>query len=132
MRNLPKAGSRVGVVHGPGEFPRDYRGTVISHVTDRWGSYALVLMDDGTTRTCHGLTEVGIGWYLLKTPPRVLTLRCSCCDGYTQGRQHHNRDEGYGLCDSCEERIRDTTSVFEMERNYGIVGFHYCLKKDNE
>lgn len=63
---LPKAGSRVGVVFGPGEFPKDKQGQVISHVTDRWGSYAVVLMDDGTTRTCHSLTKVGIGWYQTK------------------------------------------------------------------
>ncbi len=56
-RELPPAGSRVGVVCGTGEFPRDYQGIVISHVTNRWGTHALVLMDDGKTRDCSGLTR---------------------------------------------------------------------------
>lgn len=62
---LPQPGARVGSVDGPGRFPRDRAGTVLCHVTDRWGTYALVLMDDGTTSTCHGLTAVGIGFHLI-------------------------------------------------------------------
>jgi len=65
VRALPPAGSRVSVVCGPGEFPRDYQGIVISHVTNRWGTHALVMMDDGKIRDCDGLTEIGIGWYQL-------------------------------------------------------------------
>lgn len=65
-RSLPAPGARVGTVCGPGEFPEDRAGTVLCHHTDRWGTHALVLMDTGETEHCHGLTEVGIGWYLLK------------------------------------------------------------------
>jgi hypothetical protein len=61
---LPAPASRVGVVCGPGEFPEDHAGVVLCHVTDRWGSHAVVLMDTGETRTCHGLNRgPGIGWH---------------------------------------------------------------------
>ena len=63
---LPAAGQRVGRVTDPGEFPRDHAGTVLTHVTDRWGSYALVLMDTGKTERCHSINRgPGIGWHAL-------------------------------------------------------------------
>jgi hypothetical protein len=65
VRALPPAGCRVGVACGPGEFPRDYQGIVMNHVTDQWGTHAIVMMDDGKIRNCEGLTEIGIGWYQL-------------------------------------------------------------------
>ena len=64
-KNLPQAGQRVGTVCGPCENPRDNAGTVLCEVTDRWGTHALVLRDSGRTDKCHGLTECGIGWYLI-------------------------------------------------------------------
>jgi len=54
-------------VCGPGEFPKDNAGTVLTVYEDQWGKHALVLMDSGETKTCEGLTKVGIGWYLLET-----------------------------------------------------------------
>lgn len=62
---LPAPASRVGIVCGPCENPRDNAGTVICHVTDQWGTYALVMMDTGTINHVHGLTNVGIGVYQL-------------------------------------------------------------------
>lgn len=62
---LPAPGARVGVVCGPGEFPKDCAGTILCHVTDRWGTHAVALMDAGGTRTVQGLTSVGIGVYLI-------------------------------------------------------------------
>jgi hypothetical protein len=63
---LPAAGQRIGVVCGPGEFPHDHAGTVLCIVEDRWGSHALVLMDEGHTQTCHGMNSgPGIGWHAL-------------------------------------------------------------------
>lgn len=62
---LPRAGSRIGIVCGPGEFPQDTAGTVLCHVEDRWGVHAVALMDDGTTRKVHGVTDRGIGVYQL-------------------------------------------------------------------
>ena len=52
---LPAPGARVGTVCGPGEFASDNPGTVLCHVTDRWGTHAVVLRDDGTTANCHSL-----------------------------------------------------------------------------
>ena len=62
---LPKAGDRVGAVCGPCQFPQDNSGIVLAVIESKWGDYALVLMDSGETETCHGLTSVGIGWYLI-------------------------------------------------------------------
>jgi hypothetical protein len=62
---LPAGGQRVGVVCGPCQWPKDRAGTVLCLADSRWGQYAVVLMDNGTTDTCHGLTKVGIGWYAL-------------------------------------------------------------------
>lgn len=62
---LPRPGQRVGTVSGPGEFPSDNAGTVLTQITDRWGTHALVMMDSGKVETCHGLTQRGIGWHLL-------------------------------------------------------------------
>lgn len=69
---LPAPGARVGIVCGPGEFPKDYAGMTMCHVTDSWGTHAVVLMDDGTTRTVHGLTSVGIGAYLITGQARPI------------------------------------------------------------
>jgi hypothetical protein len=63
---LPEPGARVGTVDGPGVFASDNAGTVLRHVTDRWGTHAVVLRDTGKTDTCHGLnTGPGIGWHLI-------------------------------------------------------------------
>lgn len=63
-KNLPAAGARVVSKSGMcGNV--QVRGTVIAQVTDRWSTYAFVLMDDGSTRRCEGLAEnSAIGWYL--------------------------------------------------------------------
>lgn len=68
---LPDPGARVGVVCGPGEFPRDCQGIVLCHVAQEWmpgevRGYALVLMDSGQIKECSGLNRgPGIGWHLV-------------------------------------------------------------------
>lgn len=63
---LPEPGQRVGVVDGPGQYPEHHAGIVLCQVSDRWGTHAVVLMDDGKTETCHGLMSgPGIGWHLI-------------------------------------------------------------------
>lgn len=63
---LPEPGQRVGVVYGPGEFANDNAGTVICHITNRWGTHALVMMDSGQTKTCHGMNSgPGVGWHAI-------------------------------------------------------------------
>jgi NAD(P)H-hydrate repair Nnr-like enzyme with NAD(P)H-hydrate epimerase domain len=61
----PAVGQRIGVVCGPGEFAGDAAGIVIAHNVTKWGTSALVLMDDGSTRWAEQLTTVGIGWRAL-------------------------------------------------------------------
>ena len=67
-KQLPKPGDRVGVVCGPGEFPKDNAGIVLTVYDSKWyRNNAVVLMDDGSVREIvGGYTKVGIGWYLIK------------------------------------------------------------------
>lgn len=63
---LPEAGARIGSVDGPGVFPRDNAGTVITQYEDRWGKHALVQMDKGGTKVCESMNSgPGIGWHYL-------------------------------------------------------------------
>lgn len=63
---LPAPGARIGSVDGPGRWAKDNAGTVLCHVTDRWGTHAVVLMDKGYVTRCHGLNiGAGIGWHPL-------------------------------------------------------------------
>lgn len=65
--NKPVPGDRIGIVCGPGEFPRDCKGTVIATYSNRfYKDIGVILMDDGTTKELVGqYTKVGIGVYLL-------------------------------------------------------------------
>lgn len=56
---------------------------------------------------------------------KLVTLTCSCCGQLTKGRQWHNRDNGYGLCNKCADRFEPTTPDNEMLSNYGRSGTHY-------
>jgi hypothetical protein len=60
--------------------------------------------------------------------PKVKTLICCCCDQYTAGRQWWNREEGYGLCEDCAERIEKREDSNHMTSCYGVKGIHYCVK----
>lgn len=61
---IPSPGQRIGRVSGPAGLAIDEMGIVLCHVTNRLGTYALVLMDTGKTRTCHGLNRApGMGWH---------------------------------------------------------------------
>lgn len=59
------------------------------------------------------------------TKPQALT--CSCCGARTMGRQWHNRDKGWGLCDPCIPYVEKRVSPEDMEPNYGKRGIHYGL-----
>lgn len=61
-----KAGDRIGLVDGPGQRPADKVGKVYGKGVNRWGRWVRVKLPDYTFTTIHGLTEVGIGAYLLK------------------------------------------------------------------
>jgi len=65
-----RVGDRIGLVTGPGEFPTEglcRTGTVYGKQQDRFGRFLRVKMDDYTFETVHGLTETGIGAYLMTT-----------------------------------------------------------------
>lgn len=68
-----KVGDRIGIITGPGQFPVEglcRTGKVYGKISDRWGRHLRVKMDDDCTfETVHGLTEIGIGSYLLKEQP---------------------------------------------------------------
>jgi hypothetical protein len=67
QKRLPEIGQRIGAVSGPGQFPEDNAGIVLSLVPSKFGDSVLVLMDDGTTEYCSGLRdEPGIGWHAIK------------------------------------------------------------------
>ena len=60
--------------------------------------------------------------------PRPRSLFCSCCGGWTTGRQWHNRDRGYGVCLSCVEWMEKRgTDADEIRRNYGTRGVHFDI-----
>ncbi len=64
-----RLGTRIGLVSGPGQFPREGGGCRLGRVygkhNGRFGRYLRVKMDDYTFETVHGLTTVGIGAYLI-------------------------------------------------------------------
>lgn len=69
---LPQPGQRVGRVCGPGQWPEDNAGTALCHVTNEWGTHALVMMDSGEVLRCESLNRrPGIGWHAI-TPQRRL------------------------------------------------------------
>ena len=54
----------------------------------------------------------------------IVNLTCACCGRETKGRQFHNRDTGYGLCESCYDYIAKKDGVAYVQYNYGIQGVH--------
>jgi hypothetical protein len=66
--DIPAIGERVHTVDGFGDYRHEpsMRGMVTGVITDRWGTHAQVMMDDGAFRTCHGINHgPGIGWHRL-------------------------------------------------------------------
>ena len=59
----------------------------------------------------------------------VRRMICCCCGAVIKGRQHWNRDTGYGLGDCCIEFCKRGFTPEEFERTYGIDGIHYNIKE---
>jgi len=55
-------------------------------------------------------------------------LTCCCCGQSTIGRQHWNRDTGFGLCDDCIELCHRSMTDEDMQSCYGKLGYNYGLK----
>lgn len=61
------------------------------------------------------------------TEQPIRHLQCACCGATTRGRQHWNRDTGFGLCERCADWILSRHPNTDMERTYGVRGFHYAI-----
>jgi hypothetical protein len=55
----------------------------------------------------------------------IKRLCCTCCGAVMYGRQWHNQDVGYGLCNGCIERCKRGNDDESMQRTYGVLGHHY-------
>lgn len=62
----------------------------------------------------------------------IKTLTCCCCGELTEGRQWWNRDNGFGLCKSCADRISLKEDEDTMKSCYGIKGTHYYLENEEQ
>lgn len=62
---------------------------------------------------------------------KLETLACCCCGEPTRGRQWHNRDTGYGLCDNCIDRATRGVSPAEVESCYGKYGIHFGQSREH-
>lgn len=50
---------------------------------------------------------------------------CCICGAYCKGKQHSNRDTGYGICPRCATREKEKLPMEEMKSLYGIEGVNY-------
>lgn len=59
----------------------------------------------------------------------IKRLSCCCCGASHYGRQFHNQDTGFGLCETCVNWIKErgTYTPEEFNRTYGIEGVNYKL-----
>lgn len=61
----------------------------------------------------------------------VRRMLCAVCGAATRGRQWHNRDTGYGLCERCPAWLAGRgVSADEMRDRYGARGVHYCVPQE--
>ncbi|QLI49444.1 hypothetical protein vBPaeMUSP18_65 [Pseudomonas phage vB_PaeM_USP_18] len=63
----------------------------------------------------------------LDGPVRGLT--CTCCGSYLKGRQFHNQDTGYGLCNDCIDYCGRHFDADQFQRTYGLRGAHYDIQE---
>lgn len=107
---------------------------VINYLGEATGH--LVKVQDGKAKlyeTMQGIEfEVEYVSYESVTPIEerpARSLTCCCCGELTIGRQWWNRDNGFGLCNACAERISEIEDEAHMESCYGKKGIHYALKQ---
>lgn len=74
-----------------------------------------------------------IGGHLYDAPKyelhNVENLECSCCSNIEPGRQWQNRDQGFGLCSECVNRVRTCFNNEQFASIFGLEGYHYSLTK---
>ncbi|MBB76608.1 MAG: hypothetical protein CMJ75_19045 [Planctomycetaceae bacterium] len=58
--------------------------------------------------------------------PKPVPLLCTCCGARMIGRQFHNQDTGFGLCNDCVDYCAErSTSSEQFQQTYGLRGVHY-------
>lgn len=84
---------------------------------------------------CIGVLEVFDGRVILAgnedkgvKVDRLRTLQCTCCGSYAKGRQFHNQDTGYGLCERCIDYCGRHFDVEQFQRTYGLLGVNYDIQ----
>lgn len=55
-------------------------------------------------------------------------LQCCICGAEAKGKQRHNRDKGYGICERCVAEEETKLTKDEMKSYYGEEGIHYHKK----
>ena len=131
-QQLPRVGDRIGIVCGPGEFPRDNAGTVVRVYANRWYSNnADVLMDDGATRSWVGAyAQVGIGMYFLGRCGDYMPITWMDASpyggelGYCIGPLSNSEDEDDELEREWQEHQADRNQAYEerLMRSYAARG----------
>lgn len=97
-------------------FPTDDAANAFMAAVPGWGLIGI---------TYDGLRHVADDEDKGRALPRIQTLHCACCGAVTQGRQWHNRDTGYGLCEACVPFVAERSE--DLERNYGLANVHYAI-----
>ncbi len=62
----------------------------------------------------------------------VKVLDCCVCASRTKGRQWWNRDNGFGLCKKCADRISQKEDTETMKSWYGEKGYHYDIENKGD
>jgi len=82
----------------------------------------------------HGWVELVHRWHPVprEQPGELKRLYCCCCGSATQGRQWWNRDDGYGLCDSCITPCHVAhLDKGQVSNCYGIRGIHWDVSNSS-
>lgn len=59
----------------------------------------------------------------------IVQLECCICGKPFRGRQHTNRDKGYGLGDCCVTFAKRTTPACnDFEKTFGKEGVHFNVQ----
>lgn len=62
--------------------------------------------------------------------PRITTLECNCCGLCTKGRQWWNRDDGYGICESCGNEQAEHYGLDRVNEWNGRRGVYWGLAQN--
>ncbi len=64
--------------------------------------------------------------------PRATSKICCCCGAMTRGVQWFNRDDGFGMCESCIAWLRGRgMPETEIKDLYGVERVHWGVDAQN-